>query len=93
MWMLETSLLAVTLSGLLLGGMSIVWARGEERHHRTRWGRRLFVVTLLLLGGIGLVGAALRAHGLPPLGLAAGLLVVAMLWESPHAEFESGGDR
>ena len=88
---LEFWLLAVTISAVLLGGLSVVWARGEEARRRTRWGRRLFVGTLLALGGLGLIAAVARSHGLPPLGLVAGFLVIAMLWESPQPGLERGG--
>ncbi len=85
---LEFWLVILTLVGLLVGGLSIFWARGDEQHSRTAWGRRLFVVTLLGLGVIGLIGASARANGLAPLGLLAGLLVVGMLWESPTPSWE-----
>ena len=48
-------------------------------------GRRLFIVALLTLGGVGMAAALARHEGLAPLGLLAGLLIVAMLWESPAA--------
>ena len=35
------------------------------------------------MGVTGLAGAFLQAEGLAPLGLLAGFLVVAMLWETP----------
>ncbi|MBI3408115.1 MAG: hypothetical protein HY040_07135 [Planctomycetes bacterium] len=84
----ELMLIVVTTAGAFLGGLSIYWARGEDRQPRTRWGRRLFVMVLLGLGGLGLAAATARAHGLPPLGILAGLLVVAMLWESPEPSLE-----
>jgi hypothetical protein len=79
----ELWLTVLTLGFLLLGGYSISLTREEEHPTRASWGRCLFIVVLLALGGTGLVAAFLQAEGLAPLGLLAGLLVVAMLWESP----------
>ena len=84
----ELLVLLLTLVSLLLGGISICWARGEDGRIRTRWGRRLFVITLLLLGAVGSFAATLRSGGLPPLGILAGLLIVAMLWEGPKPHLE-----
>ena len=81
---LELWLLCTTLGGFFLGGVSISWARTESSPRQLVWGRRLFIATLLFLGGSGFVAAIQRADGLVPLGLLAGLLVVAMLWESPR---------
>jgi len=50
----------------------------------SRIGRRLAFGTFIGLGVIGLVAACHRADALAPLGLLAGLLVVAFLWESPR---------
>ena len=52
-------------------------------------GRAVFFAVLALMCGGSVVAAVYRAEGLSPLGLAAGLLVVAMLWESPAGR---GGD-
>ena len=82
---LESCLFFLTVAGLLLGGWGILWARAEEGVGRAWWGRRLFVGTLVSLGASSLVAAIHRAEGLVPLGLLAGSLVVAMLWESPRA--------
>jgi hypothetical protein len=81
---LEYWLLVVTIIGVFLGGLSVFWARGDESQSCTRWGKRLFIFVLIGLGGLGLIGASARAHGLPPLGLLAGFLVVAMVWEGPQ---------
>ncbi len=51
-------------------------------------GRRLFVAALLALGVVGLLAALAQHEGLAPLGLLAGLLIVAMLWEAPVRELE-----
>jgi hypothetical protein len=80
---LELWLLLTTLGGFFLGGVSITWARTEASPRRVLWGRRLFIGILLTLGGTGFVAAFQHAAGLVPLGLLAGLLLVAMLWEGP----------
>jgi hypothetical protein len=81
-------LLLSTLVGAFFGAWSVLMARGSEGQRRTRFGRSLFIVILIILGGLGLLAATLRAHSLPPLGLVAGLLVVAMVWESPEPQLE-----
>jgi hypothetical protein len=81
--LVELSVLIATLIGLLVGGFCIYWVKVRPSARQAWWGRRLFVVTLLILGGMALVAALVRADGLAPLGLLSGLLVVGMLWESP----------
>ena len=81
----ELAILAATIVGLLVGGLCIFWVNGEPGTRRARWGERLFIVTLLSLGAIGLAAAIGRAVGLAPLGLLSGLLIVGMLWDSPDA--------
>ncbi len=78
---LEFWLWILAIVGLMVGGWSICWARGEDA--RAWWGRRLFVGTLLGLGLSGLVAAFVHADGMVTLGLLAGFLLIAMLWESP----------
>jgi hypothetical protein len=80
---LDVWLLILAFAGMIFGGWSIALARTHPRQSRIVWGRRIFVVTLLGLGASGLVAAFARADGLVSLGLLAGLLMVAMLWESP----------
>jgi hypothetical protein len=87
---LNLSLLVLTAAGVVLGIWAIYWARASRVPRRARWGRCLFVVTLLALGAGGLVAAVSRADALTPLGLAAGLLVVGMVWEAPPPR--RGGD-
>ena len=82
---LELYLVITALSGLFLGIWSVNWARKNYRERRAWWGRRLFIGTLLLLIATILVAALARADGLVPVGLIAGLLLVAMLWETPPA--------
>ena len=81
--LVELTVLIVTLGGLLtgIGSIYLVRVRPSDRH--ARWGRRVFVGTLLCLGGVGFLAAFLHADGLAPLGLLSGLLTVGMLWESP----------
>ena len=81
MSMLDLWLTLMTPGGCLLGGWSIYWARGQDHPGRILWGKRLFIVTLLLLGVTSLIAALTHAPGLAPLGLSAGFLVIAMLWE------------
>lgn len=83
MQLLETCLLALTLIGLCTGLWAISLARTGSTATRVLWGKRLFVATLLGLGFCSLIAAGCRAYGLAPLGLTAGLLVVAMLIELP----------
>jgi hypothetical protein len=81
--LVELLVLIATLTGLVVGGFCIYWARVRPCPRRGRWGCRLFVATLLGLGAVALFAAFMHADGLAPLGLASGLLTVGMLWESP----------
>jgi hypothetical protein len=82
---MELCLLITALTGLFLGTWSVHWARSKYSERRAWWGRRLFIATLLLLGTTIFLAAILRADGLVPLSLLAGILLVAMLWETPPA--------
>ncbi len=79
----ELSVLIGTLIGLGLGGCSIYWVKANPSARQARWGRRLFILTLLALGGVAFFAAIMHADGLAPLGLSSGLLTVGMLWEGP----------
>jgi hypothetical protein len=79
----ELGLLVITLLGLLTGSCCIYWVNVRPSARRAWWGRCLFIVTLLVLGGAALLAAMNRAEGLAPLGLLCGLLIVGMLWETP----------
>ncbi|MSQ95164.1 MAG: hypothetical protein EXR98_11500 [Gemmataceae bacterium] len=81
--LVELTVLIAMLAGLLSGSCCIYLVKMKPSARQARWGRRLFVLTLLILGGMGLLAALERADGLAPLGLLAGLLTVGMLWESP----------
>jgi len=76
------------IAGLVVGAWAIPSARAHSSERRGAWGRWLFISSLLLLGACSLVAAAYRAAALAPLGLTAGLLVVALL-----AGFEAWGAR
>src|SRR5437868_4462346 len=80
---LDFGVLVLTLVNAVVGGWSIYWARSGPESWRCRGGHLLFVLNLISLGAAGLVAALARAQGLPPLGLVAGLLIVAMMWEGP----------
>ena len=77
---IEFWLLVILMLGLPLGVWGVLWERTGREH-----GRRLFVGAILVLGAGSVYGAFHRAEGLVPLGLAAGLLVVAMLWGEPRS--------
>ena len=81
--LVELTVLIATLAGLLMGGCCIYWVKAHPSARHARWGRRLFVVTLLCLGGVALFAAIVHADGLAPLGLLSGMLIVGMLWEGP----------
>jgi hypothetical protein len=77
-------ILIVLASGV--GFVGIAWYRCGRGRNRASWGRRLFLATLLALGGVSLV-AAWRSPGvLLFLGLAVAALVIGMLWEGPAKE-------
>jgi hypothetical protein len=80
---LEAWLFTFSLVGLLGGAWGITWARTAPGRGRASWGRHLFVLTLLLLGGASLLAAFHRAEGLAYLGLLAGGLVMLMVWDVP----------
>ena len=82
---MELCLLITGLAGLFLGIWSVHWARSHYSERRAWWGRRLYIGTLLVLAATIFLAAILRADGLVPLSLLAGMLLVAMLWETPPA--------
>ena len=83
MWHLEYAVYWLALAGAVLGGWSIYWARHAMSPTRIRWGQRLFLALLLVLGTCLIAAAFWRVQGLTVLGLCLGLLVVVMLWEVP----------
>jgi len=89
---LETWLLLPLIAGLVVGAWAIPWARGYSSEWRGACGRWLFISSLLLLGTSSLVAAAYRAAAVAPLGLTAGLLVAALLWEMPEPSIPTTSD-
>ena len=85
---LNFAAMGVAIGGFLLGGSCLYLVHCPCRV-LAKIGRRLFVAALLALGVLGLIAAMAFHEGLAPLGLLAGLLVVAMLWEMPAAETEN----
>jgi hypothetical protein len=83
MALLNLGVLGLTAVTAVVGVWSLHWARDESTGWRCRSGCILFAVNLVILGITGIVAASLRAQGLPPLGLVAGLLIVGMMWERP----------
>src|SRR4051812_26460674 len=83
---LEMGLCGLTVLGAGLGGWSLYWARNSACATRNRWGRGLFLATLLALGGAAIPAAYFATRSLTWLGLCLGLLVTAMLWEVPATE-------
>lgn len=80
-------LLILSLIVLVFGVVSVGLARSAHPQ-RAAWGRRLSFAVLLALGGKGVLAACICAKGLPYLGILAGLLVVAMVWETPSPTFD-----
>jgi hypothetical protein len=86
---LDEGLLALLTMAVLCGGWG-VW-RGRGSHHgQTLWARRVFLICLAVLGGGTLISALFAARILVPFGLAAGWLVIAMLWENPFRVWQEG---
>lgn len=83
-------LLLLSLGVILIGAWSIALARAEVDPGKTRLGRWLFTFSLLMLGGIAILAALIRADALAPLGILSGLLIVGMLWESPEPTLHHG---
>ena len=81
--LVELAVLIATLLGLMMGVCCIYWVKVRPSARHAWWGCRLFIMTLLSLGGLAFFAAIVHADGLAPLGLLSGLLIVGMLWESP----------
>ena len=79
----EACLLALLALAVAAGACSIWWVRAGRHAGRQRWGRRLFIACLFVLGTGNLVALNCAARCLVPFGLSAGWLVIAMLWENP----------
>ena len=90
MFDLDEWLLALLAVGAIFGAWSVWRVRGSRDARRAVWGRRVFVVCLSLLGGGSVVAVMFAARALVPLGLGAGWLVIAMLWENPFRAWQEG---
>jgi hypothetical protein len=77
---LEIGLLIALAVGMALGCWSIYSVRAGRS---AALGQGLFVAVLVLITGCTLLAALWQSEALIPLGLSAGGLVVAMLWEAP----------
>jgi hypothetical protein len=80
---LDEWLLGLLVVGVIVGAWSVWLVRGSRNPSRTDWGHWVFLVTLVGIGAGTLVAVACAARCLVPFGLAAGWLVIAMLWENP----------
>jgi hypothetical protein len=78
----------LTFAGLALGIWSIYWTRAQAQARRGVAGRWLFIVTLVELGTIAAAAAVAHSVALAPIALVSVFLVVAMLWDSPAAEWQ-----
>jgi hypothetical protein len=82
----EWPLLALTFLGVFGGSWGIYWTRNGADSTTLWWGRWLVLSFFLLLDFTCLIAALFWAEGLVAVGLSAGLLVVAMLWETPKVD-------
>ncbi len=87
---LDEGLLALLTVAVLCGGWGVWRVRGGRDHGRTLWARRVFLVSLGILGSGSVFAVLFAARILVPFGLAAGWLVIAMLWENPFRVWQEG---
>jgi hypothetical protein len=87
---LDECLLALLAVGVSFGAWGVWRARHSTDPRRAAWGRRVFLATLSVLGSGTLVATVCAARCLVPFGLAAGWLVIAMLWENPFRVWQEG---
>ena len=87
---LDEWLLAALAAGVVLGAWSVWRVRGGHDQRRAARARLVFLVTLIGLGAGTLVAVTWAARCLVPFGLAAGWLVIAMLWENPFRVWQEG---
>ena len=80
---LELYLFLLAVVGSFAGGFSVYLTHNRDIPFRVRWGQRIFLINMLMLGSSIVAAAWLRSHSLPLLGLCAGLLLVAVVWEAP----------
>jgi hypothetical protein len=87
---LDEWLLVLLAAGVAFGAWGVWRVRGSRDPGRAAWGRRVFLVSLSALGGASMIAVMYAARALVPLGLAAGWLVIAMLWENPFRVWQEG---
>jgi hypothetical protein len=87
---LDDWLLALLAVGVIAGTWSVWRVRRTRDARRAVWGRRIYVAVLCGLGSGTLVAATCAARCLVPFGLAAGWLVIALLWENPFRVWQEG---
>jgi hypothetical protein len=87
---LDEWLLALLAVGVIFGAWSVWRVRRSRDHRRTLWGRRVFLASLSFLGGGSVIAVMYAPRALVPLGLAAGWLVIALLWENPFRAWQEG---
>lgn len=83
MHIMDVSLGVVLALAVVAGAYGVPWARARRASERRKWGQRLVVGCLVTLGLGNLVALSFSAGFLVPYGLAAGWLVIALLWENP----------
>lgn len=87
---LDEWLMALLAVAVTLGAWGVWRVRGSRDPRRAPWGRRVFLASLCGLGAGNLVALTCAARCLVPFGLAAGWLVIAMLWEDPFRVWQEG---
>ncbi len=90
MFDLDECLLALLAVGAVCGAWSVWRVRGGGPGRRLAWARLVYLITLSLLGCGTVVAATWAARCLVPFGLAAGWLVIALLWENPFRVWQEG---
>jgi hypothetical protein len=86
----EWWLFALLAAAVSLGAWSVWRVRVGRDPRGTAWARRAFLASLFALGGGNLIALTCATHCLVPYGLAAGWLVIAMLWENPFRVWQEG---
>ena len=87
MAVLEIALLVLLAFGVV-GGMGGIWlVRGRHPEPGHAAGRWLFIASLLSLGAGNFLSLSFATGCLLPFGLAAGWMVIGMLWEDPFGNW------
>jgi hypothetical protein len=87
---LDEWLLALLAMTVALGSWGVWRVRGNRDPRGALWGRRAFLASLCAVGGGNVVALTWAVRCLVPFGLAAGWLVLAMLWENPFRVWQEG---